>query len=242
MLELTTYTELEIAHRLQTAYTSRCKHLHGHRYEVEITVASKTCQLNADGMIVDFKKLKEIVKKVLDDKWDHSTCLREDDPLAPCIENDAEHIKQGRVHIVGVNPTLEWMVGHWAESLQQEFENEHLGIKMVRLKASETARNTVTWTPDLGNDRKINATSYVARDSRGGNMVDSSDMVGRPNEGELDPDRVPYLVSYFSHDDGLSSTIVSTSLRGPALVDHLNAVLKKRRSDAALITFARIPR
>lgn len=238
MLELTTYTELEIAHRLQTAYTSRCKHLHGHRYEVEITVSSKTGQLNGDGMVVDFKKLKEIVKKVLDDKWDHATCLREDDPLAPCIENDEEHIKQGRVHIVGVNPTLEWMVGHWAESLQQEFENEHLGIKMVRLKASETARNTVTWTPAPRTDvNRIETTRDLARD--GIPTVESGETNSCKDEDS--PDSVLYLVTYFSRDDGIRSMPILSSFRGMALVANLSTNLAKRHPDATIITFTRIP-
>lgn len=238
MLELTTYTELEIAHRLQTAYTSRCKHLHGHRYEVEITVSSKTGQLNGDGMVVDFKKLKEIVKQVLDDKWDHSTCLREDDPLAPCIENDEEHIKQGRVHIVGVNPTLEWMVGHWAESLQQEFENEHLGIKMVRLKASETARNTVTWTPAPRTDaNRIETACDFARGKVPAIESDATDSY----EDDDPLDRVLYLVTYFSRDDGMGSMPISSSFRGVSLVANLRANLVKSHPDATIITFTRIP-
>ena len=51
-----------------------------------------------------------------------------------------------RLHIVEANPTLEWMVKKWASDLQAEFDTQHLGILLTRLKASETARNTVTWT------------------------------------------------------------------------------------------------
>ena len=143
MLELTTYTELEIAHRLLTSYAQRCRHLHGHRYEVEITVASKHGSLNKDGMIVDFKKLKETVKTVLDDVWDHGACFNAADPLAPALMSDYE---TARLHIVEANPTLEWMVETWAKDLQAEFDTQQLGIILTRLKASETARNTVTWT------------------------------------------------------------------------------------------------
>lgn len=145
MLELTTYTELEIAHRLLTSYTARCQHLHGHRYQVEITVSSKDGRLNPDGMIVDFKKLKEIVKAELDDKWDHGACFSSTDPLCSRLMEDRE---TSRLHIIKANPTLEWMVGHWAEALQAAFDSAQLDLKLVRLTASETARNTVTWTPD----------------------------------------------------------------------------------------------
>lgn len=140
MMELTTYTELEIAHRLMTAYAQKCTGWHGHRYEVEITVTAQ--KFNEDGMIVDFKKLKEVVKTVLDDKWDHGACVRADDPLARPLMEDAHH---ERVHIINANPTLEWMVEHWALELQKALDNFCPGVAVSMLKASETARNTVTW-------------------------------------------------------------------------------------------------
>lgn len=145
MLELTTYTELEIAHRLLTSYAQRCRHLHGHRYEVEISVTGKHEFLNKDGMIVDFKRLKEVVKTVLDDQWDHGACFNAEDPIGQAMLQDAEN---SRLHIVDANPTLEWMVCHWAKELQAAFDYTKLDLKLVRLTASETARNTVTWTPD----------------------------------------------------------------------------------------------
>ena len=143
MYKLTTYTELELGHRLITSYAMKCQHLHGHRYEVEITVSAD--ELNADNMIVDFKRLKEIVKKVLDDQWDHAFCLRKDDPLAEVIAKD---IHTERLHLVDFNPTLEWMVKYWYDELNKYFKENALGIKMYSLKASETAKNTCEYTED----------------------------------------------------------------------------------------------
>ena len=152
MLELTTYTELEIAHRLITSYAQKCRALHGHRYEVEITVTSKYGSLNQDGMIVDFKKLKEIVKCVLDDPWDHGACFNAADPLVPALLADDE---TSRLHIVDANPTLEWMVETWARDLQGAFDAAQLDLRLERLKASETAKNTVTWTRNSGSGPAI---------------------------------------------------------------------------------------
>jgi len=141
MYKLTTYTELELGHRLRTSYAMKCQHFHGHRYEVEITVSAD--KLNKDNMIVDFKQLKEIVKKVLDDKWDHAFCLKYDDPMVEYLKKD-EHTE--RLHIVDENPTLEWMVKYWYEELNKEFKAQGLDIKMYALKASETAKNTCEYT------------------------------------------------------------------------------------------------
>lgn len=141
MYKLTTYTELELGHRLRTSYAMKCRHVHGHRYEVEITVC--TDKLNEDNMVVDFKRLKEIVKRVLDDKWDHAFCLKYDDPIVEYLKND-QHTE--RLHIVDFNPTLEWMVKHWYEELSKAFFEEGLDIKMYSLKASETAKNTCEYS------------------------------------------------------------------------------------------------
>lgn len=143
MYKLTTYTELELGHRLITSYAMKCQHFHGHRYEVEITVSAD--KLNEDNMIVDFKLLKEIVKEVLDDKWDHAFCLRSDDPMVEALKKD-KHIE--RLHIVDFNPTLEWMVKYWYQELNKAFEKRGLNIKMYSLKASETAKNTCEYTED----------------------------------------------------------------------------------------------
>lgn len=143
MYKLTTYTELEIGHRLLTSYAMKCQHFHGHRYEVEITVSAD--KLNADNMIVDFKKLKEIVKTVLDDQWDHGFAVCKNDPMVEALKAD---IHTERLHIVDENPTLEWMVKYWYNQLNAAFIAEGLDIKMYSLKASETRKNTCEYTED----------------------------------------------------------------------------------------------
>lgn len=151
MYKLTTYTELELAHRLTHAYMGKCTAAHGHRYQVEITLASP--DLNADRMVIDFKRLKEIVKEQLDDQWDHGFALYKDDPLVPAFEADAHN---ERFHILPENPTLEYMVKEWYHSIKKAIATlkaEHPeGIaphaRLVSIKASETARNTCEYSED----------------------------------------------------------------------------------------------
>ena len=50
------------AHQLTNAYSKECNdNLHGHNWKVEVKI--KTNELK-DGMVVDFKKLKEIINKL----------------------------------------------------------------------------------------------------------------------------------------------------------------------------------
>ena len=51
--------KFEMAHVLTTAYTKECCNLHGHSYRMEVFITSGA--LNEDGMVIDFKKLKELL-------------------------------------------------------------------------------------------------------------------------------------------------------------------------------------
>ena len=221
MLELTTYTELEIAHRLLTSYAQKCRHLHGHRYEVEITVASPR-GLNKDGMIVDFKQLKEVVKEVLDDKWDHGACFNKADRISEFMLKDAE---RERLHLIDANPTLEWMVGRWVEDLNAAFRAKDIDLVVTKLKASETAKNTVTWTLD----EKVRV---------------FADMPKTPAvEMECDPDAVPYLVSFYNNHT-IGSTVVHSSLKAQALYDFCTGAvqpLDKNEESVVVIGITRLP-
>lgn len=270
MMELTTYTELEIAHRLMTSYAQKCRSLHGHRYEVEITVTAQ--KFNEDGMIVDFKKLKEVVKTVLDDKWDHGSCFNANDPLARAFAKEA--YRSDRVHIIAGNPTLEWMVEHWALELQEALDSVCPGVAVSMLKASETARNTVTWRcnclpwerSEPANDAKkpicadkekerVDAALRPApkRDwaSPGATVkVDTSLPTDEMEEGitgveeeHWSPDDVPYLVSFYNNHT-IGSTVVHSSLKDQALYDFCTGAvqpLNKNEEAVVVIGINRLP-
>jgi 6-pyruvoyltetrahydropterin/6-carboxytetrahydropterin synthase len=78
------------AHRLR-GYQGDCERLHGHNYRVELVVESP--QLDSAGIIMDFRDLKQILKKVLAD-LDHQY-LNDLDPFTqinPSAENIAKYI------------------------------------------------------------------------------------------------------------------------------------------------------
>lgn len=78
--------EIAGAHNLKLDYDSKCKNTHGHNWY--ITVFCKGSELNHSGMIVDFKKIKELVH----DKLDHQYINEIIPEINPTAENMAKWI------------------------------------------------------------------------------------------------------------------------------------------------------
>ncbi len=72
MYYITTETSFDAAHFLK-GYEGKCKNIHGHRWRVVIKIQSKELLKDKqhNGMIVDFKELKNDLKE-LADKFDHT--------------------------------------------------------------------------------------------------------------------------------------------------------------------------
>ena len=87
MYEVTIETHFSSAHRLRQ-YNGECERLHGHNWNVEVSIVSE--KLNDLGMVIDFKDLKSKTKALID-KFDHQY-LNEVPPfteLNPTTENIA---------------------------------------------------------------------------------------------------------------------------------------------------------
>lgn len=77
MYTLQTSADFDSAHFLK-GYEGKCSNIHGHRWTVEVTVASEEVKEDGvlRGMIVDFKVLKEDLKN-LTEALDHSLVIEE---------------------------------------------------------------------------------------------------------------------------------------------------------------------
>ena len=82
---------IEAAHYLP-GYPGKCANLHGHRWEISVSVTGPV-SLNT-GFVMDFSDLKRLVVKPLEDQFDHK-CLNNCHPfteMRPTAENLAEYI------------------------------------------------------------------------------------------------------------------------------------------------------
>lgn len=77
--------EISGAHSLTLDYDSKCQNLHGHNWLIDIYL--KSDNLNSNGMIIDFTR----IKKAISDKLDHKY-LNEIFDFNPTAENIAKWI------------------------------------------------------------------------------------------------------------------------------------------------------
>lgn len=104
MYELTVRDHFDAAHSLR-GYPGECHRLHGHTWDVEVTVAGE--KLDGIGIVYDFKRLKDDLRAVLGD-YDH-VFLDEVPPfddLNPTAENLARVICERLQGSVGAEVTV----------------------------------------------------------------------------------------------------------------------------------------
>ena len=105
-MQITRRLEFDAGHRIPN-HKGQCRHLHGHRYVLEITLSGEIIHGEdnaADGMLMDFSEIKRIANEHLIERWDHAFFVyREDRVVADFLATLPEH----RTVVLDVTPTVE---------------------------------------------------------------------------------------------------------------------------------------
>jgi 6-pyruvoyltetrahydropterin/6-carboxytetrahydropterin synthase len=73
-MKITRRLEFDAGHRIPN-HGSQCRHLHGHRYALEVTLSGSviaTAGAADEGMVMDFSEVKAIAAKHVVEPWDHA--------------------------------------------------------------------------------------------------------------------------------------------------------------------------
>ena len=116
MYELKVVTHMAAAHQLRE-YEGGCEKLHGHNWKIEVHVTGK--DLGPNGLLIDFKQVKEAAAKLLDE-LDH-TFLNDLKPFT------------------AVNPSSENIARYIYESLSRDLNDGAVKVSKVTAWESETA-------------------------------------------------------------------------------------------------------
>jgi 6-pyruvoyltetrahydropterin/6-carboxytetrahydropterin synthase len=103
---ITRRLEFDAGHRIST-HNSQCRHLHGHRYVIEISLSGNIISevgVAEQGMVMDFSEVKRIAKKVLVDKWDHAFLVYSGD--TPVV-NFLQSLENHKTIVLDSQPTAE---------------------------------------------------------------------------------------------------------------------------------------
>ncbi len=141
LIRVTKEFPFEMAHVLWN-YDGPCRNVHGHSYRLFVTV-SGIPEDNPDnpknGMVIDFSELKDIVKKVIINVFDHSVVL------SNSVDKDKTELFKnmfGNTVVVGYQPTCENLVADFAVRIATQLPSR---VKLHSLKLYETATSFAEW-------------------------------------------------------------------------------------------------
>lgn len=140
MYKVTKEIKWEAAHRL-FGYDGPCNNIHGHSYKAIFTF--EVGELDAMGMVLDFKYIKQEIGYWIDVHWDHSLILHEQDPLVSLLSNET------KIFTLQNNPTAEnmakylfdhfYIVDNW-HAIQKRSK-----IKLVSVEVFETITSSAIY-------------------------------------------------------------------------------------------------
>ncbi len=114
MYELMVETHFAAAHQLKEA-GGGCERLHGHTWKVEVFLRGE--KLTEEGILIDFREVKKIVKRWVD-KLDHQYLN--------------EILKD-------INPTTENIAKYLFERLKKDIDSERIKLSKVKVWESDDA-------------------------------------------------------------------------------------------------------
>ena len=140
MVSVTKIFHFEMAHAIN-GYAGACKNIHGHSYELHVSVASNKVHegyFPAPGFVIDFKELKKIVTSAIIENLDHKLILSRGFLSAHSSFSTQENLVTWEEE-----PTAENLLVFISQNLFCKFPVE---IKLVKLKLYETKDSYAEWT------------------------------------------------------------------------------------------------
>jgi 6-pyruvoyltetrahydropterin/6-carboxytetrahydropterin synthase len=140
-MQITRRLEFDAGHRIPN-HNSQCRHLHGHRYALEITLSGDLIEMEGaseQGMVMDFSEVKSIANEILVSKWDHAFLAYQGDrAVVDFLATLPEH----KTVILKVIPTAENLAAEAFRILDAAYLNTFGNqLRLERVRIYETPNN-----------------------------------------------------------------------------------------------------
>ena len=137
-IEITRRLEFDAGHRIPN-HGGQCRHIHGHRYVLEITLLGNVLNHQGhgdDGMVLDFSEIKTIANEYIVQRWDHAFLVaKEDQTLVQFLASIPNH----KTVVLDTIPTVENLAQTAFTILAPVFKDRFSGrLDLSRLRLYET--------------------------------------------------------------------------------------------------------
>jgi 6-pyruvoyltetrahydropterin/6-carboxytetrahydropterin synthase len=138
---ITRRLEFDAGHRIPN-HNSQCRHLHGHRYAMEITLSGQvvgTEGVPEQGMVMDFSDVKNVANEVLVKRWDHAFLVyRGDAAVVAFLATLPGH----KTVVLDVVPTAENLAAEAFRILDAAYVDTYGNqLRLERVRLYETPNN-----------------------------------------------------------------------------------------------------
>jgi 6-pyruvoyltetrahydropterin/6-carboxytetrahydropterin synthase len=134
-MQITRRLEFDAGHRIPN-HNSQCKHLHGHRYTIEITLSGDvitTEGASEQGMVMDFSDVKHIAKQHVVDAWDHAFLVYRGDKVVLDFLNSLPGHKTVVMEVIPTAENLAKVAFDLLRNAYHDTYGNHLKLERVRL-------------------------------------------------------------------------------------------------------------
>ncbi len=140
-MQITSRLEFDAGHRIPN-HKSQCRHLHGHRYAIEITLSGDIIAAEGksdEGMVMDFADVKRIAREKLVEAWDHAFIVYRGDKVVCDFLASLPGHKTVILDVVPTTENLAQVAFNILEPAYQDTYGNRLRLEKVRFY--ETSNN-----------------------------------------------------------------------------------------------------
>jgi 6-pyruvoyltetrahydropterin/6-carboxytetrahydropterin synthase len=137
-IDITRRLEFDAGHRIPN-HGGQCRHMHGHRYVIEVTLRGAVVEHQGygdDGMVLDFGDIKKITNELIVEQWDHAFLVAKEDVT---ILNFLNSLPNHKTVVLAIIPTVENLAKIAFSILSPAFKSNYGNrLNLYRVRIYET--------------------------------------------------------------------------------------------------------